>query len=189
MDAFIYRRLARIAGCAGMALSLLAGVAPPASAQSIHKCTDVEGRIAYQDHACNGAQRASVVEIASAPSGAASPEYAIGTRSARTASRASPRRSGKRAEVMSFECRADNGEVFYRHSGCPGSIRVDSAGGRAARRGDAPESARVSATRVPRAQACRRLAAAGSIGRAGHARDEQVSTYERNAGRDPCRRF
>jgi len=36
---------------------------------------------------------------------------------------------------------------------------------------------------------CRRLARAGSIGRAGHERDEIVSTYDRNLGRDPCRRY
>ena len=42
---------------------------------------------------------------------------------------------------------------------------------------------------LPRGEACRRMAAAGSIGRAGHARDESVSTYDRNLGRDPCRYY
>jgi hypothetical protein len=42
---------------------------------------------------------------------------------------------------------------------------------------------------LPRGEVCRRIAAAGSIGRAGHARDESVSTYDRNLGRDPCRYY
>jgi hypothetical protein len=45
----------------------------------------------------------------------------------------------------------------------------------------------VTAIALPRDEACRRMAAAGSIGRAGREHDERVSTYDRNAGRDPCR--
>jgi hypothetical protein len=163
---------------------LFAGFAMPATAQVVYRCEDTEGRVAYQDRACADARRSSLVEIAPAPTASAPPEYA-GTPPARAGGRTPSRRGRPRAEVMSFECRADNGEVFFRHTGCPGSIRVDAA---QARSGKAVASARVSAVRVPRKEACRRLGAAGSSGRAGHARDEQVSTYDRNAGRDPCRR-
>jgi len=40
---------------------------------------------------------------------------------------------------------------------------------------------------VPRDEACQRIHSAGAIGRAGHQHDEDVSTYDRNLGRDPCR--
>ena len=162
---------------------LLAGFALPVTAQVVYRCEDADGRVAYQDRACADTQRSSQAEIAPAPAPGAAPVYA-GTAPTRSAARAA-RRARPVAAVMSFECRADNGEVFYRHTGCPGSIRVDGA---STRSGKAAGSARVSAQRVPRREACRRVAAAGSIGRAGHARDERVSTYDRNAGRDPCRR-
>jgi hypothetical protein len=45
----------------------------------------------------------------------------------------------------------------------------------------------VSSSRIPRDEACREIHTAGSIGRAGHQHDENVSTYEHNLGRDPCR--
>ena len=88
---------------------------------------------------------------------------------------------------MSWECRGADGALFYRHASCPKSI----AGGRspmAARKGGAKPVA-VSATPLPRAEACRGLARAGSIGRSGHEHDETVSTYDKNAGRDPCRHY
>ena len=169
-------------GCA--ALLLLAGFANQAMAQVVYRCQDAEGRIAYQDRACPDARRSSLVEIAPPPAASASPEY--GSIAPARADRRTPSsRASARTDAVSFECRADNGEVFYRHTGCPGSIRTDAA---PTRNGKAAASARVSAVRVPRRDACRRLAASGSIGRAGHARDERVSTYDRNAGRDPCRR-
>ena len=181
MDASIRGRHAGL-WCA--AWLLLAGLALPVTAQVVYRCEDADGRVAYQDRACADTQRSSQVEIAPAPAATAAPVYAD-TAPTRSAGRAAPRRARPVAAVMSFECRADNGEVFYRHAGCPGSIRVDGA---STGSGKAAGSSRVSAQRVSRREACRRLAAAGSIGRAGHARDERVSTYDRNAGRDPCRR-
>jgi hypothetical protein len=92
---------------------------------------------------------------------------------------------------MSFECRASDGQVFYRHTSCPGSIATDGRGG--SRRGRSwtqrgvPDRVTVSATRIPRAQACRRIHAGGSSVRRGHEHDEDVSAYDHNLGRDPCR--
>ena len=163
-----------------------------ADAQSVYKCRDASGHLAYQDHACANAQQETRVDIVPAPPVSASPEYGV-ARSARTMS---PRASAHKAsrgggastrELASFECRASNGEVFYRHSGCPKSIKAgDTASGRGSKQGVAPVT--VSGAPLSRSEACRRLAAGGP-GRAGHERDEQVSTYDRNAGRDPCRRF
>ncbi|RYD14485.1 MAG: hypothetical protein EOP90_12635 [Lysobacteraceae bacterium] len=89
--------------------------------------------------------------------------------------------------MQSFECRATNGEVFYRHARCPGSIPAGASARRPSR--GAAGSVGVRATPVPRREACRRIEAGARSGRAGRERDETVTTYERNLGRDPCRRF
>ncbi|MGH8172496.1 MAG: hypothetical protein ACREPX_05075 [Rhodanobacteraceae bacterium] len=94
--------------------------------------------------------------------------------------------------MVSYECRAANGELFYRHGACPKQISAkSSATGASARTRGASDtqSYSVSAQALPRGEVCRQIARAGSIGRGGHERDENVSTYERNLGRDPCRRY
>ncbi|MEO7431434.1 MAG: DUF4124 domain-containing protein [Dokdonella sp.] len=166
-----------------------------AFAQSIYKCRDARGGTAYQDHVCSDPSGQTHIEIAPSPSSAVAATREVVAYTSpgdstmqRAHARASSRARPRGHEALSYECRAANGEVFYRHSSCPKSIstqdiaRAQSRGKRSA--GDG--RAEVSAVPLSRAEACRRLAASG--GRAGHARDEQVSTYERNAGRDPCRR-
>jgi hypothetical protein len=44
----------------------------------------------------------------------------------------------------------------------------------------------VTSREIPRDEACRQINAVAADGRDGHARDEQVSVYEHNLGRDPC---
>lgn len=182
--------------CAALVLLLMLAAAHRANAESVYKCRNVRGDVAYQDHACANAQQETQIEIAKAPSPADSPEYGVASH-ARPVSKADAmhassrhgRGRGNEHEVMSYECRASNGDVFYRHSGCPKSIKAQNvarAGGRRKQQGSTSVS--VSAVTLSRSEACRRLAAGGSIGRAGHEHDEQVSTYDRNAGRDPCRR-
>lgn len=170
-----------------------------ASAESVYKCRDARGATAYQDHACSDPSRQTQVQIAAAPSLAVAPSVHADPHKAGGAS--TSRRAGASAsanvsshgrsrahESVSFECRAANGEVFYRHSSCPKSIRTQdiARGERGGKRLSGGGRSEVSAVPLTRAEACRRLAASG--GRAGHDRDDQVSTYERNAGRDPCRR-
>ncbi|MFI4970791.1 MAG: DUF4124 domain-containing protein [Lysobacterales bacterium] len=178
----------------GGAVSLLLGLALAhgVHAQTIYKCRDGSGHIAYQDRACAAAQQETRVEIAPPPPAVPSPDYGVASErrlpSARAA-RSQARHGGThRTEALSYECRAEDGEVFYRHSGCPRSIATDAVGGRGHGRSTRGKgSVSVSAVSLTRAEACRRLAAAGSIGRAGREHDDRVSTYERNAGRDPCR--
>lgn len=182
--------------CAALALLLMLAAAHCANAESVYKCRDARGHVAYQDHVCANAQQETQIEIAKAPPSAHSPEYGVASParpiSKTDAMHASSRRGRGRGnvhEVMSYECRASNGDVFYRHSGCPKSIKalnIARASGRGKPQGAASVS--VSATTLSRSEACRRLAAGGAIGRAGHEHDEQVSTYDRNAGHDPCRR-
>lgn len=184
-------------GLSGVLMLLpMLGLVAQASAASVYKCRDAAGHIAYQDAACAGGAVETRIEIAAPPPSGPGPDYGVTTaaRSARAdRSRTSSMHAGAHA-ALSYECRAANGDIFYRHGGCPRSIRdehaVDAHSGRrsagaAARRAD--RSVAVSAVALPRSEVCRRLAAAGSVGRGGHEHDEQVSTYERNAGRDPCR--
>jgi len=168
-------------GVAALAMCAFA-FARPVHAGPVYKCRGTDGAIAYQDHACSKASVETEVEIAPAPPPSPSPDYA----------HAPPRATSVRAhagvparrETVSYACRAANGEVFYRHGTCPAKITAKGAPGR-----KSGESYTVTAEPLSRSEACRRMASAGSIGRAGHERDESVSTYERNLGRDPCRYF
>lgn len=163
------------------------GAARAAHAESVHKCRNADGTIAFQDHACTAGAAESEISIAPPPPLAPSPDYGRDTRDAHRAV-ASPRASVReRHEAISYECRAANGELFYRHGACPGRIAAESTGSGKRGRGGASGTFAVTSQALPRSEVCRRIAAAGSIGRAGHARDESVSTYDRNLGRDPCR--
>lgn len=94
------------------------------------------------------------------------------------------------SEPQSWQCRIGNGEVYYQHSPCPrsavASVELRDSRTRGRHR-SAVLSVPVSGAPLSRAEACRRIHAASASGRAGHERDEDVSSYERSLGRDPCR--
>ncbi|MGN6521026.1 MAG: DUF4124 domain-containing protein [Dokdonella sp.] len=177
------RRL-RACACAG-----LLGVSALAHADPVFSCRNAHGEIAYQDHACAAGERQAEVMLDPAPPEAAPARTHERTRERSRAPAPARRRARGDADartVMSWECRASDGAVFYRHGSCPktiGSSRSATTG----TRGGKGAMVGVTATPLPRAEACRRLAHAG--GRSGREHDEAVSTYERNAGRDPCRRY
>ncbi len=171
--------------CAIRIVLLAIGLAgAQASAQAVFKCRAADGAIAYQDHSCAAGQRQSEVVIdpapAAAPQRAPDPARSGHPARAQRVQRHPARVRAATAGERSWLCRGADGSVFYRHSACPKSI--------AARAGEKKDIG-VSAVAVARADACRELARAGAIGRRGHAHDEVVSTYERNAGHDPCRRY
>ncbi|MGH8125934.1 MAG: hypothetical protein ACREPK_08810 [Rhodanobacteraceae bacterium] len=97
---------------------------------------------------------------------------------------------------MSWECRAADGEVFYRHKHCPSSVPGDGvvrshytekmSSGHSRRRRNGWGRVRVHGVRITRAEACRRIHSAGAAARDGHLRDATVSTYDHLMGRDPC---
>lgn len=97
---------------------------------------------------------------------------------------------------MSWECRAADGEVFYRHTRCPGSVPGDGVvRTRYAEALDASHTRRhrnawsrvpVHGVKIPRSEACQRIHSAGAAVRDGHRRDAHVSTYDRLMGRGPC---
>ncbi|MEO5626633.1 MAG: DUF4124 domain-containing protein [Dokdonella sp.] len=179
---------------AASALLLLLSFLHHADADSVFKCRDTGGHITYQDHACANTQLETRVEIATAPTPTPSPEYGAVSHAHRPSRHESARAASRHGgagtrEVVSYECRASNGDVFYRHSGCPKSIKSSgSTQGRGNSKKPVADSVTVSAVPMTRSEACRRQAASG-LGRAGHEHDDPVSTYDRNAGRDPCRHF
>ena len=140
----------------------------------------------------------SQVEIEPPPPAAPSPDYGRGSGEARGMRASSgaqilrQRSARTSVEVVSYECRAANGELFYRHGACPKQITAKpKTSGESARKRSASDAQAYAVTAQPltRSEVCRQMARAGSIGRAGHERDESVSTYDKNLGRDPCRRF
>lgn len=178
--------------------------AAPAAAATVYKCTDHAGHIAYKNTFCATHETSRVMRFAPAPRpGTAAPAAESGTgkgkprgsaagRRGKSASRPRSQRAAAPApaEDPSWECRLGNGEVFYQHAPCPGAAyagtRESHAPTRGRRRG-ADRLTPVSAKPISRAEACRRIHAPSASSRPGHERDEDVSTYERNLGRDPCR--
>lgn len=180
-----------------LAVLLLASYAAGARAE-VYKCTDARGAVSFQDQPCARAASQSAVALAPAPAYAASPAYAVeretNPHGARRVGpvRATTRR-GEAIAATSYECRTADGQVFYRHGACPHSVAaIDAQGaahrGRAATsKSSAGKSVAVTSTRISREDACYELRRAGAVGRSGRIHDQDVSTYDKNLGRDPCR--
>lgn len=195
-------------GCAGLLLAM-AGVA---HAQSVYKCTDGRNGVSFQATPCVAASRQKIIEVQAQPlidPHAVAPMPVV-TRSGQGSARRSharvtrARRFARIAkQPTSYECRASDGEVFYRHTRCPHSVPGDgiarsgdgelstrTRGGRGRSRGRGAWGAMtVTSGKIPRSEACRRLDAVAAADRDGQARDEQVSVYEHLVGRDPCHGF
>lgn len=205
---------ARVAiGCAALSAArrpilalLLLGMAVGAHAGSMYRCTDAHGQLAYQDTPCAARASQRKIDVQPLPTigdpgeAAARARAAAHDRATRRARR--PRATHpahRRARVKplaSWECRAADGEVFYRHTRCPssvpgdGTVRIDYAERTSReyprRHHNAWSRVRVHGVKVSRDEACRRIHSAGASGRDGHLRDEAVSTYDHLMGRDPC---
>lgn len=191
-------------------MALLWLAAASAHAAPIYKCIDARGAIAFQDTPCATHVRqaeisavgqplidAAALPSAAAPSPARSPGKRSNTRGPRAAAAIKPKaHSRKSGAPRSWECHAADGEVFYRHDRCPGSVPGDGVvrTGYAEQRSrthprarqDAWQAVPVRGTPIPRDEACRRIRSASAAGRDGHRRDAEVSTYDRLMGRDPC---
>jgi hypothetical protein len=156
-------------------LSLAFGV----RAGSVYKCVDATGAVAFQDRPCATVREQSEVEIEPAPVYAPPPHYAVESRASRVGVTHVSTREGRGENA--YECRASDGRVFYRLGACPRSLAAENG----AKRGKSG-SVSVSGHSVSRDEACAQMRRAGSIGRGGHEYDEQISTYDKNLGRDPC---
>lgn len=172
---------------------MLFGIASGVRAESVYKCKGAHGSVAYQSQACSSDQQADVVELDPMPAYVPSPKYAVEHDAHRSAERAPREPRSERRETIdtSYECRTSDGQVFYRHSGCPHSVVAKDPNAQPSSKGRAKsnieQKVTVSSRRVPREEACHAIHAAGAGGRSGRANDEDVSTYDRNLGHDPCR--
>ncbi|MGH8122928.1 MAG: DUF4124 domain-containing protein [Rudaea sp.] len=174
-----------------LAFLLLFFLAAGVRAESVYKCTDAGGGVAYQTQACASAQREVMVAIAPAPAHAPSPTYAAHQDVEKHAARrgrgnAALTHRGASSTPQSYECRTADGQVFYRHASCPHSVAAQAGSTKGHGRSGA-QSVSVSGHRVAREEACTQMRRAGAAGRSGREHDEDVSTYDKNLGRDPCR--
>lgn len=189
-------------------LSLL--IAGTASADTIYRCVDASGAVAFQAVPCAAHDAQTAMQVRgqplidgeapdSPPARLTSPAYDTDAffRGSRGHVRTRAGSKRKRAQATSWECRAADGEVFYRHTHCPHSVPGDgvmrSTGSYVVRRGrgrrgghDAWSPVAVHARKVSRSEACRRINAVAAVERDGSRRDERTSAYEHDLGRDPC---
>ncbi|MGH8215767.1 MAG: DUF4124 domain-containing protein [Rhodanobacteraceae bacterium] len=177
-------------------------LATAAQAASIYKCVAADGRLAFRDTPCATDARQTKFKLTGLPlMDPGAPRHAVATRTSRSYAHRHTRRVSaiQRAhkQAMSWECRAADGEVFYRHTRCPGSVTGDgvvrwrepSPGSQSKKsryRRNAWGSVPVHGVKIPRVEACRRIHSAGAAVRDGHRRDAHVSTYDHLMGRDPC---
>ncbi|MBN8737818.1 MAG: DUF4124 domain-containing protein [Xanthomonadales bacterium] len=181
---------------------ILLAVAGHARAASVYRCVDAHGHLAYQDTSCAGHAQQTKLDLTGQPLiDANAPRQPASTQASKSGSAHSRRaavtaRKRKSDPPTSWECRAADGEVFYRHSRCPGSVPGDGvvrsryaekmSSTHARGRHDAWSRVRVHGEKVSRAEACRRIRSPSAAGRDGHQRDEKVDTYARLTGHDPC---
>ncbi|HQX65178.1 MAG: DUF4124 domain-containing protein [Xanthomonadales bacterium] len=170
-----------LASAFALLLILITCTLRPAHAQRVYKCTDGANHVAYQAIPCGVGLRETLIEIEAPPPLPATPRHSV-PRASRPASTHAARAAPRAAPVLSYECRTRGGALFYRHDRCPSSI--DRSGQIGGRHGGSRDQ--VSARRIPRLDACRGMRSAGRDGREF---DDVPSTYERNLGRDPCRKY
>jgi hypothetical protein len=161
----------------------LLGLAFGVRAGAVYKCVDGSGATAFQDRPCAAAQDQREIEIVPAPAHVSPPQYAVETHAQRANYRES-RSPSRPVRATAYECRASDGRVFYRLGACPRSLAAE--GGAVRGKSRSGNAVSVSGHAIARDEACAQMRRAGSIGRGGHEFDEQVSTYDKNLGRDPC---
>ncbi len=176
-------------------LLLIFGVAMSAGAEPIYKCIDQQGNIAFQGQHCPVQQREQPMVIRSlvaSPATEQSPEKPNNGKLLRAPHFRRNSSAGVRektlAPLMSYECRMASGDIFYRHSACP-VLPLNTASPRKLndRARSSAKLRKISSRKVTRVEACRKIHAASASDRRGYLYDEQISTYDRNLGRDPCR--
>ena len=163
----------------------------------VYKCMGKGGVSQFQDHPCATEAAQTVVAIAPAPAYAPSPVYASThestARSGSHRSQVSVSASRRGENGGAYECRTSDGQVFYRHGTCPRSVaaveqtQATSHGHGRGSKAAAAKSVAVTSTRISREEACYQLRRAGAAGRPGREHDQDVSTYDKNLGHDPCR--
>jgi hypothetical protein len=158
-----------------------------AAAQStvVHRCVGADGTPRYQDAPCPAGDTADRLELqqpeTSAPVAGATPPASTPPRPAPPPAR--PSRQPP-PQLMSWRCEVENGEVYFRHDGCPDSLTEPVAySGRFGGGFGGFVYLRVRGSAVSRAEACREIRHGV---RFGAERDQRASPYEKLSGRDLC---
>jgi hypothetical protein len=180
---------------------MLLMMAVGAHAATVYRCTDHAGRVAYQDNPCAALTQQRALDLSPQPPIGNTPTRIHDTTAQtrhRVSTQSRPRRARTRRAkpTTAWECRAANGEVFYRFTRCPGSVPGDGvvrndyaqpvSNPRARGRHNAWSRVRVHGVKVTKAEACHRIHSVVESSRDGYLRDANVSTYDHLMGRDPC---
>lgn len=153
-----------------------------ADATEVHRCVGNDAVPRYQDQPCASGEVEEHLQLKAPPPAPASvPDPAAPTGGADTA--APEKRPNAPPEPLSWRCEVDNGEVYYRHDGCPAVISEPLWLNMQDRSGYS-RYLQVRAVPVQRSFACRAIARGG---RFGAERDQRASPYEKLSGRDLCR--
>lgn len=177
--------------CGMIVIPILVALLHPAGlalAAPVYRCLQGD-EVAYQDHPCAGSAVQHELRLVE-PAAVVAPKTSVTTPRASSVPVRAARRGVRHAAppvLLSHECRSRDGALFYRHDRCPASIPASGPGGNRSR-GLGNATVPVSGRTLPRRDACKRMRAS-SAGRQGSEHDERVGTYERNLGRDPCRRY
>lgn len=187
--------------------SSLAASEPPAAPRSkdFPRCIDPMGQISFHQTACPPGTRQDgtvKLQVSFEPPAPAPPSPAPKAKPVRPPRPAQP--IGPNCTQLAFKCTSANGEVAYRHDACPRFITVTNSvpvlagpvigipGAISTQRQYGytllQQSYPVISERVCRDQACEVLNERRRKGQQNPSlKDQQFDTYERNAGRDPCR--
>jgi hypothetical protein len=174
-----------------LAFLLLLLPATAYGAGAIYKCVGANGSVEYSQIQCSAA--AEKIELGTSAPAAVRPEpnELAAPQDAAPAALApsplTPVAPPQAPDWPAYRCHTPDGMVFYRHAHCPKSIAVTHygyvGGYQTSSRGYAP----VEEQGVPLDQACAAIYATDAKTRFGSGYDDRYSTYDRNAGRDPCR--
>ncbi len=168
-----------------MSFAVLLALSLPLAQTPVFRCTGRAGAVSYQDVPC--ARDESAVELELAPVPDYVPPASVDAPGTEADRRAEPRRLPPPPlppkQPRSWRCIADNGEVFYRHDGCPTTLSIvvlDPYAQAYANTG----LVYVDSIPIRRSEACAAIAAGG---RFGSDRDQRAAPYEKLTGRDLCR--
>jgi hypothetical protein len=94
-------------------LLLLMALVGGVRAESVYKCTDAQGGVAYQAQPCPRQQEEAAVAIAPAPAHAESPRYSTVKEPAEVYRAPRVQTVASHGRDISYECRVSDGQVFY----------------------------------------------------------------------------
>ncbi|MGB8378994.1 MAG: DUF4124 domain-containing protein [Rhodanobacteraceae bacterium] len=158
-----------------------------AAEQTIYTCKSPNGTIVFADAPCGPKARLLVLHGGSPPHSLPMPSPAPAGM-LESPSAAPPMVSPKPvpSESPAFRCTTPDGMVFYRHQHCPKAITVTRHRYVGGLDTPIPGYTPVNEQGVSSDVACAKIHAVDASDRFGSDYDEHYTTYQRNAGDDPC---